>query len=284
MKHKGAFCVLLPAAVVLVMGIVGAIVFAENIDPLNDGSQYAYAENVGWLSAEPSGNGGPGIQVADFELTGWMWGENVGWVSLSCKNRATCGTFDYGVTNDGSGVLSGHAWAENLGWINFRPSTAGVSIDVSTGEFSGRAWAENVGWITFASTGPHPYKVATSWNCDPPPAPPGDAPVLSLDEAGADTSLSWTTIQGATGDDVVRGSLSTLRITSGDYSAATTGCASNSNTSSSLTVSDTPPPGEAFWFLVRGANCGGHGSYDSGGTGQVGSRDGEIAASGSDCS
>ena len=34
---------------------------AENIDPDNDGSQYAYAENVGWINAEPSGNGADGV-------------------------------------------------------------------------------------------------------------------------------------------------------------------------------------------------------------------------------
>ncbi len=45
------------------MQIVGAIAvlmlsvgqsFAENIDPYEDGSQYAYGENVGWLNFEPS--------------------------------------------------------------------------------------------------------------------------------------------------------------------------------------------------------------------------------------
>ena len=27
--------------------------FAENIDPYEDGSQYAYGENVGWVNFEP---------------------------------------------------------------------------------------------------------------------------------------------------------------------------------------------------------------------------------------
>ena len=34
---------------------------AENIDPYNDGSQYTYGENVGWLNFEPST--GDGVQV-----------------------------------------------------------------------------------------------------------------------------------------------------------------------------------------------------------------------------
>lgn len=56
---------------------------AENIDPDNDGSQYAYGENVGWLNGEPDGNGGPGVEVSDLELTGYIWGENIGWINLS---------------------------------------------------------------------------------------------------------------------------------------------------------------------------------------------------------
>ena len=69
--------------VALFSGAAGA---SENIDPQNDGSQYAYGENVGWLNTEPSGEGGPGIEVSDSGLAGWLWGENVGWISLSCAN------------------------------------------------------------------------------------------------------------------------------------------------------------------------------------------------------
>ena len=50
--------------VILVMVAVG-IAAAENVDPTNDGSQYAWGENVGWLNAEPGGDGGPGVQVDD---------------------------------------------------------------------------------------------------------------------------------------------------------------------------------------------------------------------------
>lgn len=28
--------------------------FAENIDPYDDGSQYAYGENIGWVNFEPN--------------------------------------------------------------------------------------------------------------------------------------------------------------------------------------------------------------------------------------
>jgi len=137
-------------------------VWSENIDPYEDGSQYAYGENVGWLNFDP--NTGDGVQVGSDVLTGWVWAENIGWISLSCENTASCPTVSYGVTNDGGGNLSGYAWAENVGWINFDPNVPGddtkygVTIDAN-GNFDGWAWGENIGWIHFQSASPVAYKV-----------------------------------------------------------------------------------------------------------------------------
>jgi hypothetical protein len=50
----------------------GGAALAENIDPNNNGSKYAWSENLGWLNARPGGPGGPGIQVSNSGLTGWM--------------------------------------------------------------------------------------------------------------------------------------------------------------------------------------------------------------------
>lgn len=148
-----------------------SVVYAENIDPNDDGSQYAYGENVGWLNAEPLGEGGPGVEVTDTALTGYMWCENIGWVSLSCENTSSCGDVNYGVSNDGMGHLSGHGWAENAGWISFSCKNTdscdtvdyGVTIGPATGEFGGYAWSENIGWINFALNG---VGVKTSWRGD----------------------------------------------------------------------------------------------------------------------
>ncbi len=123
-------------------------VFAENIDPYEDGSQYAYSENAGWLNFEP--NQGDGVHVSNTQLTGFVWAENIGWVNLS---PTTYG----GVGNDWAGNLSGFAWGENVGWINFDPNVPGdathygVTID-NDGNFDGWAWGENVGWINFGLT------------------------------------------------------------------------------------------------------------------------------------
>ena len=149
-------------------------VFAENIDPDDDDSKYAYGENAGWLNAEPLGDGGFGVQVEDSKLTGYIWAENIGWVSLSCENTSTCASVHYGVTNDGNGNLSGCAWAENVGWISFSCNNTGncgtvdygVTIDPGTGVFSGKAWAENIGWISFDSTGSTTFGLKTSWRGD----------------------------------------------------------------------------------------------------------------------
>jgi hypothetical protein len=143
-------------------------VYAENIDPGNDNSQYAYGENIGWFNAEPSGDGGPGVEVEHNKLTGYMWLENIGWVSLSCQNTSSCQTINFGVINDGSGQLSGYAWSENVGWINFSclnkgncdAMNYGVYIDTVSGEFSGLAWAENIGWINFDLVS---HRILTSW-------------------------------------------------------------------------------------------------------------------------
>lgn len=145
--------------------------YAENIDPNDDDIQYAYGENVGWFNAEPNGDGEDGVEVTHAGLTGYIWAENIGWISLSCENTSSCAAVDYGVTNDGRGNLSGYAWGENVGWISFScENTAscgtvnyGVSVSPSTGQFSGYAWGENIGWINFKSTGTEPFGIMTAW-------------------------------------------------------------------------------------------------------------------------
>jgi len=74
--------------------------FAENIDPDNDGSQYAWGENTGWMNLEPGGDGGPGGEVSDDTLTGYLWVENTGWINLAPTGG--------GVINDRYGTLSGY--------------------------------------------------------------------------------------------------------------------------------------------------------------------------------
>jgi hypothetical protein len=257
-------------------------VSAENTDPANDGSQWAWAENVGWINGEPDGDGGPGLHVEDFRVSGWLWGENIGWISLTCENLATCGTIEYGVGTDGTGALTGWAWAENAGWIRFDPVPGGVFVDVITGELSGHAWGENIGWISFQGSGANPYVMRTSWTCDPPPPRPVDPPLLTLENTGTGSVLSWTPVPGAVAYDVGWGLLGSLRSTR-DFFYATEGCLADNEIGTVALDLDIPVPGGGYWYLVRGVNCGGAGSYDSMAPEQFGPRDEPIGDSTFDC-
>ena len=244
---------------------------------------------VGWINAEPGGDGADGVLVGNFGLTGYMWGENIGWISLSCQNTSSCGTVSYGVRNDGHGSLSGYAWAENVGWLNFAPSTSSTSIDTSTGEFSGYAWAENVGWVSLSCTntgscGAADYGIKTDW-CLSVGAAPAGAPGLSAAPSGSDVELSWPVVAEADWYEVVRGELGLLISSGGDFASATDSCVGDFETGTTVVVSGTPTPaaGGGYWYVVRGVNCKGKGTHDAGGAGQVGLRDAEIAASGNDC-
>lgn len=149
-------------ALVATLTFCASLSLAENIDPCDDGSQYAYGENVGWVNFEPSQ--GPGVTISDANLTGYVWAENIGWINLD-PNDVDPNT---GVSNDGTGLLTGYAWGENVGWINFNPKVPsddthhGVTID-SEGNFDGWAYGENIGWIHFRSQSPVAYKVQTLW-------------------------------------------------------------------------------------------------------------------------
>jgi hypothetical protein len=112
------------------------------------------------------------------------------------------------------------------------------------------------------------------------PLPTGSS-TLTWSQNG--TLLSWSSVQGATSYDVVRGDVGTLSRTGGDFTAATLACLANDLAATSTTYAGAPSPGQAFWFLVRGSSCAGHGSYDSGVPAQAGSRDAEIDASAAAC-
>lgn len=142
--------------------------------------------NAGWVNFSPTGGG---VAVYSDHLSGYAWGENIGWVRLgtcvsSVCTHANTGPANYGVNNDGAGNLSGFAWSAGAGWINFDPAgSAQVKIDPLTGDFSGYAWGENVGWIRFQNAALN-YKVRTSWR-----------PGVPLAYAGPDQTVeagSWS--------------------------------------------------------------------------------------------
>jgi hypothetical protein len=66
-----------------------------------------------------------------FNVAGYAWSSNFGWVSMNCQNNNTCSTnggYDYGVNINPNTYtcpncphnLDGYAWSPNAGWISFR--------------------------------------------------------------------------------------------------------------------------------------------------------------------
>ncbi len=112
--------------------------------------------------------------------------------------------------------------------------------------------------------------------------------VLTIDPDHPDNPdkklIEWNALPDATHFQVASGDLSLLRETQGDFALATDDCVEDELTTTSTEAEGDPDPGEGFWYLVRGVNDDGNGTYDSGGSSQIGLRDAEMAASGQDCS
>ncbi len=86
---------------------------------------------------------------------------------------------------------------------------------------------------------------------------PAEIDGLTLEQAGSQTLLAWNA--GATVYDLVRGFTAVLGIEGGSGSAT---CLGNDVTAIGTTdVDPSPVPGESFYYLVRGQNVCGHGSY-----------------------
>jgi hypothetical protein len=113
MNHKGISLAILLLSLSL---FYTTFADAENIDPNDDGSQYAYGENIGWINFEPNiPEPDVGAMVSGDKLTGFIWAENIGWINLDPNDTDP----NTGVKNKGAGLLAGWAWGENIGWIHF---------------------------------------------------------------------------------------------------------------------------------------------------------------------
>jgi len=119
------------------------------------------------------------------KLKGWVWDDNLGWISLFCGDEGhafksnldvACGTQDYEVDfaltsivtrpNYGSVKMSGWAWGDNVGWIKFDNTSTDAGVQLSTIPSGGSrglvdpaaaspqkgnfVWADSVGWFDFS--------------------------------------------------------------------------------------------------------------------------------------
>ncbi len=121
---------------------------------------YIWAENGGWIKT-----GDISCAGSDCCQTGASYGyEND---SNSTDDDGDGVNDDWGVNNNEDGILSGYAWGENIGWLNFNTAYSTTTID-SQGYFLNYAWGENVGWLNMncsndISCGSVDFKVKTSW-------------------------------------------------------------------------------------------------------------------------
>jgi len=107
--------------------------------------------------------------VGGYEMQGWAWSDNLGWVSFYCRpsvnpkvGGVNCGNIQHGVTIDAAGVFHGWAWNDAMGWISMnsenhnppaldplgKPITYGLKMD-KVGRITGYAWSPSLGWLNF---------------------------------------------------------------------------------------------------------------------------------------
>jgi hypothetical protein len=92
---------------------------------------------------------------------------------------------------------------------------------------------------------------------------PGDLPRevddgVRLSRNGPDAVLEWNLAANATSSDVLRGAVGGLPVGPG---GAEERCLIHDTVASTLTDPDRPAPGQSFWYLVRGENLCGSGTY-----------------------
>jgi hypothetical protein len=145
--------------------------------------RWSWSENLGWLDWRGHGDGAFGVRHWGPYLSGHVWAENAGWISLGNLAQAGAGGYtnqasggsepDFGVNVAPDGALSGYAYGENIGWLSFNTGAAlspfGLEprLDVATGVFHGFVWSENTGWISLNS-GAQFVALECSPNCAPP--------------------------------------------------------------------------------------------------------------------
>ena len=159
MKNLSVKFIIIFIAIVAIFSFSDSALASTSNGTIDNTYKYARFNNPE-LSSYPSvtfGCTNCDTHVTDSGLTGYAWGEGVGWISLNCSNN-TCGSSNgnfkvaVNTSNPAYGALSGYAWGENTGWINFGPfsnnSSNTVTID-NFGEWDGWAWSQNFGWLRF---------------------------------------------------------------------------------------------------------------------------------------
>lgn len=147
--HTKAF----PWASVLVVSAAASTARAS--EPLRPG--YAWAENLGWIDLAPASvapaQASPHFLSGFIRGEGFGWIHLGDGAPAAGDRYANDSPTDYGVNREGS-YLSGWAWGENIGWIDFAPFGGPGMMLLPDGSLQGFAWSQTCGWIIFFKWGP----------------------------------------------------------------------------------------------------------------------------------
>jgi len=261
-----------------------------------------------WAFGQPAGQGGG--QMGNPDPASASTGLNVFGVNLSGDYDADAVDGPYYLVSNAVSLLGTHSARVQFDrWLNTEGMPyASAVVEASTdGETWSTVWQNSgnvmdAAWTRVSHSlaavaaggdqiyvrwgyGVHDAEATpcSGWNLD-------DIGIWSVPEGTAritlqvdPSTLSWTEVQGAIAYDVVRGDVTTLVATGGDFAAATEGCEAMDVTGTSSAFGLDPLPGHGYWYLVRGNSTEGPMSYQVLYPSQVGLRDEEIEASGVAC-
>ena len=92
----------------------------------------------------------------------------------------------------------------------------------------------------------------------PAPAPPEVDNGVAVGKSGSQANISWNVASGATSSDVLRGTLSGLPVGPGGGDET---CFATAIPGNSISDSDPLPVGVGYWYVIRGKNACGNGTY-----------------------
>jgi hypothetical protein len=93
-----------------------------------------------------------------------------------------------------------------------------------------------------------------------PEVAPGNVGSMAIAKSGTTASFQWAPVSGSLVYDVLRGQVGAFPVGS---SPATETCLANNIAGTTTSDGGSPPSGAGFWYLVRGENACGAGSWGS---------------------
>lgn len=143
--------------------LVGFADYGRSETSVDDSDKHSWIANAGWTNWQ--GNIDDGVFFTEDYAGGFVWGANLGWISVgdgspntgTSYSNSTAGDFGVNVDSNSdpnSFLLSGYAWSSNAGWISFNVTGADrPRIERSTGTLKGYVYGANIGWLPLEAPG-----------------------------------------------------------------------------------------------------------------------------------